>query len=227
MNNRDNDGRLTKLLRVLAVLVGIPCLIGSAKLSVAGVNLGGDLWWMGWVIAAAFTLSQFIVNGSYEKELNWTILVLGVGSYGASIWMNILGIYDYRLTEIGSATTVDFWYVMSEFDLGVIMLAIFIDAFPEMALRWALGESRVGDWVGNMVKTYQHPEMLTKSLTVSSPNVRVTPKHNGGKNRREELEREHRRPAPAPKFTPRDVTDDDEEEDEDDDMPKFTFRNRN
>ena len=192
--NTKNDGKLTKLIRIGCWVIGIPCLIGSAKLSVSGVGLGGDLWWMGWVLAAAFTLCQFIVNGSYEKELNWTILVLGVGSYVESMWMNILGIYNYQSPE---NTVINASYVFSHIDPGIFLLGLFIDAFPEMAIRWALGESRVGDMIGNMVKTAQNPEMLTKSLTTTAPDIKVTPRQDKPEER-SVRHAQYRQPANAP-----------------------------
>lgn len=181
------DGQLTKSLKKWGWPLAIACLIGSAKLSVAGVGLGGDLWWMGWVTAACFTISQFIVNGSYEKELNWTIFALGVGSYIASIWMNILGIYDYKAAKAGITVAADFNYVWSNFDIGIILLGIFFDAFPEMYMRWSLGESKIGDFIGNWVKIVNNPQMLTNSLTITSS------------TRRMELERQYRNP-PTPNF---------------------------
>lgn len=202
-----DDGKLTKMMRIGAWVIGIPCLYGSAKLSVSGVNLDGDLWWMGWVIAAALTFTQFLVNGSYEKELNWTILVLGISSYVASIGMNIFGLYQYRFDVTG----VDFWYVVDNFDFGTLALGVFIDAFPEMALRWSLGESRVGDWIGNMVKTAQNPEILTKSFTVPSVGNHEPRPHGQGSRRREELQRQFNKPS-ATKRDARNFRDMDEDE---------------
>lgn len=199
-----NQGQLTKWVRVLVSASAVLCLYGSAKLSVAGIGLGGDLWWMNWVLAASFTLSQFVVNGSYEKELNWTILLVGFGSYTASIWMNILGIYEYQ-----DGVRADWAYVMENFEIGIFLLGMFIDVFPEMALRWAMGESRVGDLFGNLIKTAQHPEKLTHQFattSVSYGSQKVTPRRNSG-NRRQELESQYRNSQ---------VDEDDEE-----DVPQF------
>lgn len=161
-----NDGRLTYYMRWVAGITAILIGYGSAKLSVAGIGLGGDLWWLNWVIATALFVAEFMVSGKHE-ELNWMILAVGAGAYAYSITTNIVGLDRYMIAS-GN--------ISSDMMNKVTMYAggFFLDIYPELVLRWALGESKVGDLLGNIVKTFKNPEMLTKSFTTTAPNINVT-----------------------------------------------------
>jgi hypothetical protein len=54
-----------------------------------------------------------------------------------------------------------------------------------------LGESKVGDLLGNIVKTYNNPEILTKSFTVSQPQYKVEQKRGDRENRQQQLRKQY------------------------------------
>lgn len=181
------DGKLTYYMRWIAGFTAVLIAYGSAKLSVAGIGLGGDLWWLNWVIAIGLFVAEFMVNGEH-KELNWLMLAMGTGAYAYSIATNIVGIEDYMKAN-GTLTTTG---------LGLVTMyagGAFMDIFPELTLRWALGESKVGDLLGNLVKTYKNPEMLTKSFTTTAQGYNVEPQKMNSELRKQQLHTKYRQPT--------------------------------
>ena len=65
----------------------------------------------------------------------------------------MLGFHSLRATE-------------SIWDILNVCGSFFMDVFPEVAISWALDESKVGDLIGNLLKSAQTPEMLTKTQDV-------------------------------------------------------------
>ena len=102
---------------------------------------------MGWTFALAASSSQFMVTSDFKK-INWSILFLGLTAYTYSIWTNILGLQDWRGTVV-------------HYDVVNILGGIFMDVYPEAAIAWALGESKLGDLFGNIVKAAQRKDELT------------------------------------------------------------------
>jgi hypothetical protein len=149
-----DDGKFTKVKKFLAFVTGIGVLWASIIFSKNGFNFNtsSDYIWVGWVLAFAATTTQLIMNSSFKK-INWTILLLGLGSYIYSIYTNMLGFHSLRATE-------------SIWDILNVCGSFFMDVFPEVAISWALDESKVGDLIGNLLKSAQTPEMLTKTQDV-------------------------------------------------------------
>jgi hypothetical protein len=135
--------------KLLVFVMGVCVLITSIYFSVEGFDFKttGNLWWVGLILALAVTSAQFMFN-TRSKDLNWTIVVLGVISYGYSIWSNIMGFYALRET----ATAWD-WMNISG--------GIFMDVFPETAIAWSLGVIKAGDLVGNLINVINNPERVT------------------------------------------------------------------
>jgi hypothetical protein len=149
-----DDGKFTKVKKFLAFVTGVGVLWASIIFSKNGFNFNtsSDYIWVGWVLAFAATTTQLIMNSSFKK-INWTILLLGLGSYIYSIYTNMLGFHSLRATE-------------SIWDILNVCGSFFMDVFPEVAISWALDESKVGDLIGNLLKSAQTPEMLTKTQDV-------------------------------------------------------------
>lgn len=178
----NSDGRFTKAKRWLIGSSGILVAWCSILLTRQGVGLSGDFIWMGTVIAFALFCAELMFNSNFD-ELNWTILILGLGAYLYSIWTNVEGLYFYRAIEGNLWTNFDF----TNFGGGV-----FMDVYPELAIAWAMKESKIGDLLGNIFKTAQDPDKLTQTLrstpalqkpqqsnTVSNQqNTRKEPPHN-------------------------------------------------
>jgi len=146
------DGSFTKLKRWLIGISGILIAICSLILTKQGVGITGQLAWMGTSVAFALFCAELMFNSNFE-ELNWTILVLGLGAYVYSIWTNIEGLYFYRGIE-GN--------LFSNFDTTNFGGGMFMDIYPELAIAWALKESKIGDLFGNFVKTLKNPDKLTE-----------------------------------------------------------------
>lgn len=146
-----NLNSFTKAKRIVVGLSGVAVLFCSIYLSKQGVGFTGDLWWMGLIIAVSLSCSEFMFNDSFD-ELTWTVIALGLGAYVYSINTNIIGFYFYR----GTPGTL-----LTNFDWTNFMGGIFMDVYPEMAIAWALGAGKVGDFLGNVVKTWNHPEQMT------------------------------------------------------------------
>ena len=149
------NGSFTKIKRLLVGISGILLAICSVILSKRGVGITGDLAWMGTVIALSLFCAELMFNSSFD-ELNWTMLVLGLGAYIYSIWTNVEGFYYYR------GISGNLW---SNFDTTNFFGGMFMDIYPELAIAWALGESKIGDLIGNTVKTFMDPEKLTEPIS--------------------------------------------------------------
>ena len=185
----EQDGKFTEIKRKVVGASGIALLGCSIYLSKQGVGFVGDLWWMGLVVAVSLTCAELMFNSSFE-ELSWTMVVLGFGAYFYSIYTNIVGFYYYRHTG-------DFDLV-ANFNMTNVAGGFFMDVYPELAIAWAMNESKIGDLFGNLVKTYKNPGQLTKSFTVAQPGYQTQAHKVDGASRREQLQRTHFQPATKP-----------------------------
>lgn len=150
MNHNSRD----KYLRVkknFAKLMGFAVLFVSFKFSADGFGFKtDDSLFVGYILAFAVTASQLIFN-TQIRDLNWTIVVVGILSYAYSIWTNIMGFYVYRgETEIVFALNLQ--------SIISIFGGAFMDIFPEMALAWAYGAGQDGNLIGNLVNIRQVEE---------------------------------------------------------------------
>jgi hypothetical protein len=150
MNN--NMAGYDNFKRILAFVMGLVILGTSLYFSVEGFDFkvqNANIWWVGWVLAFAVTSSQFMFN-TRPKELNWTIIILGLVAYGYSIWSNIMGFYALRGTP-------------SVYDWMNISGGIFMDVFPETAIAWSLGAIKAGDLFGNLFSVIGNPDTVSNS----------------------------------------------------------------
>ena len=160
-----NDGLYTKAKRFTTFIVGVAVLWASVIFSKNGFefNTSSDFAWVGWVLAFAATSAEFMLNSTF-KRINWTIVGLGLCAYAYSIWTNLLGFHSLRPTD-------------TLFSVINVVGAIFIDVFPEVAISWALEESKIGDLIGNLIKTLQDPEQVTSQTTNGHGKSTYKPKH--------------------------------------------------
>jgi len=144
-----NDGMYTKSKKIATFIIGIAVLWSSVVFSKNGFEFktSSDYVWIGWVLAFAATCAEFMFNSTFKK-INWSIVGLGLCAYAYSIWTNVLGFHSLRTSG-------------SLIDPINILGAIFMDVFPEVAIAWALGESKLGDAIGNVVRVLQNPEQVT------------------------------------------------------------------
>jgi hypothetical protein len=138
------EGDLSRLLHRGAVLFGSLLIIISIFLSfdgfdgsVSGGN--GDYDFLasiiGIIFAVTVTVLQFIFASDY-KGLNSTLKLIGILSYGYSIYTNVLGAENILHMDKTMA----------------IITALFADVSSEPLLAWGLGEALIGDIVGNFGK---------------------------------------------------------------------------
>lgn len=148
-----NDGTYTKAKRFVTFVVGVAVLYASLVFSKNGFEFStsSDYAWIGWVLAFAATSAEFMLNSTFQK-INWTIVGLGLCAYAYSIWTNLLGFQSLRPDE-------DLYSLIN------ILGAVFMDVFPEVGISWALQESKIGDIIGNLVKTVQDPQKVTSQVT--------------------------------------------------------------
>ena len=159
----NGNGNFTRLKRILVGASGAGMLWVSISLSKEGVGFNSDGAWMGLIIAVSLCCAEFMFNSNYE-EMNWTILFLGIGAYLYSIYTNINGFYKFQGME-GN--------IVTNFSLGNSLGGIFMDVYPELAIAWALKESKIGDLIGNTVKAWKSPENMTTEPSQPIVNKRV------------------------------------------------------
>lgn len=180
MNNNING--YDNFKRLLAFVMGVVVLATSLYFSVEGFDFkveNENIWWVGWVLAFAVTSSQFMFN-TRPKELNWTIIILGVVAYGYSIWSNIMGFYSLRGTP-------------SVYDWMNISGGIFMDVFPETAIAWALGAIKTGDLFGNLFSVMGNPNTISQTQYPQSTNTK--PKYKTDEQVQRFIET-HKKPQP-------------------------------
>lgn len=148
-----SDEKFDKLKRWVIGISGVGMAIASIILSKQGVGITGDLAWIGTVVALSLFCAELMFNSNFD-ELNWTIMFLGLGAYVYSIWTNIQGFYFYRGIE-GT--------LFSNFDTTSFFGGVFMDVYPELAIAWAMGASKIGDLIGNVVKISHNPDKLTQA----------------------------------------------------------------
>lgn len=143
-----NGGKFLKIKRLLALITAVGVLWASIVFSKNGFNFetNSDYIWIGWLLAVAATSAEFMLASDFRK-LNWSIVALGLAAYTYSIWSNIMGFQDLR----GKDTT----------DVFSVSASIFMDVYPEVTIAWALGESKLGDVLGNLWRSVNSPEIVT------------------------------------------------------------------
>jgi hypothetical protein len=141
---RNSDNRMNRVLRIIAFLTGVAVLLVSIFWSQDGFNfsIAGQSGYqetaiiIGYTLAVAVTVIQFVFSSSYV-ELNPSLIILGFLAYGYSIYTNFAGITNFQGTDPNK------W--------AAIILGFCMDAAPEPLIAWALGASRNGDFLGNMI----------------------------------------------------------------------------
>jgi hypothetical protein len=143
------DGNFTRTKKWIAGVVGVGVLYGSLIFSKNGFQfeVSDEYAWLGWLLASAATSAQFMMTSDFRK-INWSILTLGIAAYIYSIYTNIIGFHSLREGQ-------------DVYDLINVLGAVFMDVYPEVAIAWALGESKLGDLVGNLIQSAQTPKQLT------------------------------------------------------------------
>ena len=120
----------------------------------------------GYILALSATVLQFMFSTVY-KELNPTLLLLGLIAYVYSIGTNIAGITVMQGNE---SPTLMSW-----------ILAIIMDVAPEPMIAWGLGDALAGDLLGNAGMMFKENEKKnTKTVNKSD----YTPKHRPDLNKR-------------------------------------------
>lgn len=147
----NKKGKFNEWKKRLALISGILIFLISAFNSKNGFvgNTKNDLLLaaMGWAFAIAATSAEFMFTSDFRK-LNWSIIFLGFCAYAYSIYTNVLGLQSWR----GS---------VMQYDAVNVIGGIFMDVYPEAAIAWALGESKLGDVIGNIIKTSKRGDELT------------------------------------------------------------------
>src|SRR3990167_6711198 len=207
----DKSGIFTLVKKILAFITGILVLYASIVFSKEGLefNIGHEYAWVGWVLAFAVTSAQFILNSDFKK-INFSILLVGAAAYVYSIYTNIVGFHALRPER-------------PLLDIFNVSGGVFMDIYPEVAISWALGESKLGDLLGNLVKSYRNPGQLI-SNTQQVPTVkrevdpqiaRKLPHNNGGRESFQPRQQKHSQPPPKPipQYNPLDEPDEEFESD--------------
>ena len=149
--NKSDDGQFLKSKKWLALISGFIILFISIRFSAGGFGNGvaqSDKW-IGYALAIAVCATEFMVASDYRK-LNVSMIVLGGAAYTYSIYTNVLGFYIFRGMGY-SGMTGDYMNLAG---------GVFLDVFPEVAIAWALNESKVGDFFGNLIKAYNKPQEM-------------------------------------------------------------------
>ncbi len=174
MMSRKN-GRMNRVLRLLALVGGVSTLLFSIYWSQDGFNfdVAGDAGYSqlavigGYTLAIVVSIVEFVFSTNF-RELNPSLLLFGILAYAYSIWTNKSGILHWQ----GSHPN----------DFGSWFLGFCVDGLPEPLIAWALGESLSGDFVGNIWNTAKG---LVGSLLDGVPEQHNQPKQNQPEKQRE------------------------------------------
>ena len=197
------DSKLSNVLHNVSTWVGIAILLVSWWLNVDGfdgkINATSTLastaaFIIGAVFALSVSVMQFIFTSDY-KSLNPTLLVVGMLSYAYSIWTNAAGARNILNTSAPMS-----W-----------VIAIFADVVAEPMIAWGVGESLVGDIIGNFGKIISgdggrnsNPppsrKAYAESTRVSSAPLNNNMPRNKGQVRQDIHSVVRPRPAPRPAY---------------------------
>ena len=155
MNTQD---KYVEKKKILAKLTAFAVLFVSFSLSANGFGLSGKAVWIGYIIALAVTSAELIFN-TRIRELNWTMVVVGVLAYTYSIYTNIAGFFQYANIVFG-------WNVPT---VIAVLSGAFVDVYPEMAMAWAYGASKDGDFVGNLSKVISDGKVINPEIASKLP----------------------------------------------------------
>lgn len=151
MSNRNYDYddepiELQQILKRIAPWFGVGLALISIYFSYDGLDQtieGGNAnyteiaQYIGWVMAIAVTLIQFIFNTDFSK-LSPTLRVVGIVSYVYSLYTNYLGLE----------------HLFGFHGLAGVIISVFMDVTPEALIAWALEEETQGDLLGNIGKWF-------------------------------------------------------------------------
>lgn len=145
-----NETKYMKVKKWLNGIAGVAMMVVSIIFSRNGFGFSadGNYWWVGWVMAVSATAAQFMLNSDWRK-INATILLVALPAYVYSMYTNILGFYAMR------GGTGNVWDILN------VCGGIFMDVYPEIAISWALGESKLGDMLGNLLNLWNNPQTIT------------------------------------------------------------------
>ena len=166
MNTNKSD-KYTKLKKLFALVTGVGVFVVSAIFSQTGFGFREpSMAWAGWALAIAVTVAELIFN-TKVRNLNWTIIVVGIMAYVYSIYTNFVGFYALQ------GTPIVFW---SADAIIPILGSIFMDVYPEMAVAWAMDAAGDGDLIGNVVEVSSDPENIFRKPIQSQK--RPQPQHS-------------------------------------------------
>ena len=160
----DTDTDMVRILKRVSMVLGIVVVIGSIQFSYDGFdqNVNGMnpdyttfALIIGYTLAIVFNLIEFIFGTNY-KDLNWTLRGIGVFAYVYSIYTNYLGIK----------------HLLGASEFMAWSLAMIMDVFPEPAIAWAMGDSLMGDLLGNLGKIVFGEKNNEKNRPVQSQSLR-------------------------------------------------------
>lgn len=122
--------QITGLIRVMVFFVAVVVWIISVRFSVDGFNIEvPDLQWIGFALAMCVTGTEIMLN-HYGNKLNFTLLAVGIISYGYGLWTNIIGI-----AAMQGVTSI---FAEPEKAIFPIILALIIEIAPEPLLILAI-----------------------------------------------------------------------------------------
>jgi len=135
---------MNKFLRISVTIAGVALLGQSIVWSKNGFGLdfkttSDTVVFVGYLLAIVASLLQFVFSTDFV-DLNPTLVFLGIVAYVYSIYTNILGISEIQVDGANPFMRV--------------VLAILIDMSPELMISWGLGESRSGDALTTIFKSF-------------------------------------------------------------------------
>lgn len=154
------ETKLGRIIRKAALVFGIALLGVSIFMSYDGFDgsvngnngYAGIAVVIGYIFAITVTIIQFIFTNEY-RQLNPTLIAVGLLSYAYSIYTNKLGA-EHLLGMSGWMA----WFT-----------AAMSDVVAEPMISWGLGESLVGDLIGNLWKAINGDDEPKKPVQPVQP----------------------------------------------------------
>lgn len=171
--------KLGKIIKKLCLVFGVSLILVSVYLSYDGfdgsVSKDGAgaasivSLVIGLILAITVTIVQFVFTNEY-KQLNPTLFVAGLLTYAYSIWTNKMGAENI-LGMSGAMAWIT---------------AAMSDILAEPLVSYGLGESLVGDLLGNIWKAFSDDENEEKKPKFNHPQKsQYVPKHKPAHLRQE------------------------------------------
>jgi hypothetical protein len=186
------EDRYMDFKRLLAFLAAVGLWGVSMYFSYSGFKFEStEILWFGVVLALTVTVVELVFNTKI-KDLNPTLIIIGIVCYLYGTYTNITGFYILQHGNLDNFFTKSSWVIP-------VFAGLVCEVLPEALLAWSWGVFDKGDLVGNIGEIFGTTHSSPKNAQQRSnarPTLQSPPKPSYITEELGEFEEK----VPAPKY---------------------------